>query len=290
MNPLNQNPSHSPLLPQGSIPPKNTSRPKQVLYIAATVVSLHVLGFGLVLMQGCQKDAKTAGSTTGETNTAGLSLPAIGDTNTAMFSTNTTTPTPTAVYTPPASTPSVVTAAPITPAPSTPLTPSSGLAEPPTSAAAIGGDALPLTDYRVVSGDSLAKIAKKHNITLAALSKANPNLDPRKLAVGKTIKIPAVPLPVAPAAVGSSPTAAPAAATASTGAPAPAPTAIAVGGAYVVRSGDTLTRIAKSNGITVGQLRAANNMKTTRVLVGQKLKIPARSQNTAAAPATTTQH
>ena len=50
-----------------------------------------------------------------------------------------------------------------------------------------------------------------------------------------------------------------------------------------VKSGDTLTKIAKAHGITVNQLRAANNMKTTQVQVGKVLKIPARTQRTAAA-------
>src|SRR5690349_11538492 len=106
MNPTNPTPSHSPLVPQGSIPPKTTSRSSQVLLIAATVVFFHVAGFAVVLMQGCQKDNKTAGTTSLETNgTAGLSLPAIGDTN-AMFSTGApastiSTQAPMVAYTPP---------------------------------------------------------------------------------------------------------------------------------------------------------------------------------------------
>ena len=62
------------------------------------------------------------------------------------------------------------------------------------------------------------------------------------------------------------------------------------GGTYKVKPGDTLTKIARAHGITVNQLRAANNMKTTQVQVGKVLKIPARSQKTAAADTNTTHH
>ena len=43
---------------------------------------------------------------------------------------------------------------------------------------------------------------------------------------------------------------------------------------YVVKSGDTLTRIAKAHGTTIKALRAANSLEGDRLLVGAKLKIP----------------
>ena len=43
---------------------------------------------------------------------------------------------------------------------------------------------------------------------------------------------------------------------------------------YVVKSGDTLTRIAKVHGTTVKALKAANNLTNDRIVVGAKLKIP----------------
>jgi len=43
---------------------------------------------------------------------------------------------------------------------------------------------------------------------------------------------------------------------------------------YTVKSGDTLTRIAKSHGTTVRALKAANNLENDRIVVGSKLKIP----------------
>jgi LysM repeat protein len=44
---------------------------------------------------------------------------------------------------------------------------------------------------------------------------------------------------------------------------------------YVVKTGDSLTKIARAHGTTLRALRTANNLKTDRILVGQKLKIPA---------------
>jgi LysM repeat protein len=44
---------------------------------------------------------------------------------------------------------------------------------------------------------------------------------------------------------------------------------------YVVKRGDTLTRIAKTHGTTVKAIREANNLRTDQLHVGRKLKIPA---------------
>jgi 2',3'-cyclic-nucleotide 2'-phosphodiesterase/3'-nucleotidase len=43
---------------------------------------------------------------------------------------------------------------------------------------------------------------------------------------------------------------------------------------YVVKSGDSLTRIAKAHGTTVKALKAANGLENDRIVVGAKLKIP----------------
>ena len=54
-------------------------------------------------------------------------------------------------------------------------------------------------------------------------------------------------------------------------APAPAETTTI----YVVKSGDSLTRIAKAHGTTIRALKAANGLRNDRIVVGAKLKIPA---------------
>ncbi|WP_051559054.1 peptidoglycan DD-metalloendopeptidase family protein [Allorhizobium undicola] len=53
-------------------------------------------------------------------------------------------------------------------------------------------------------------------------------------------------------------------------------------GGYVVKPGDSLAKIAKLNGVSVDQLKAANNLNGQSVRVGQTLVIPAGGQ---AAPA-----
>ena len=54
---------------------------------------------------------------------------------------------------------------------------------------------------------------------------------------------------------------------------------------YVVKSGDTLYRIARKYGTTVKAIQSENNLVTTRITVGKKLKIPAKAEAAAPAPA-----
>jgi peptidoglycan endopeptidase LytE len=96
---------------------------------------------------------------------------------------------------------------------------------------------------------------------------ANPGLEPTKLKIGQSIKIPA---PVAPAAPGG-------------GTATPAATSGTSEQIYVVKSGDTLIKIATDHKTSVKALRSANSLTTDKIKVGQKLKIPA----TASAPAVT---
>jgi len=121
-------------------------------------------------------------------------------------------------------------------------------------------------EYTVVKGDTLGKIAKAHGVTLKALEAANPNVQPTKLKVGQKLTIPA----------------------GSATAPAETPAVAAgVGGGgetYVVKSGDTLTKIAKSQGTTVKAIETENNLSTTKIKVGQKLKIPAKAEAAAPVP------
>ena len=44
----------------------------------------------------------------------------------------------------------------------------------------------------------------------------------------------------------------------------------------VVKPGDTLTKIASTYGVTIGEIKQANSMKNDRIQIGQKLTIPAR--------------
>jgi len=48
------------------------------------------------------------------------------------------------------------------------------------------------------------------------------------------------------------------------------------GNEYTVQKGDTLTSIARNSGVTVAELRKANNLTSDSLKVGQKLVIPSK--------------
>ncbi|HWY31238.1 MAG TPA: LysM peptidoglycan-binding domain-containing protein, partial [Candidatus Acidoferrum sp.] len=50
---------------------------------------------------------------------------------------------------------------------------------------------------------------------------------------------------------------------------------------YTVKSGDTLHKIAKRFGTSVKAIEAENNLSTTKIKVGQKLKIPGKAETAA---------
>ena len=166
--------SPSPLVPQGAIPPKTTSRPQRVLMIAAMVVGLHVAGLSLVLFQGCGKDGTgTQTASNAETNsTSALSYPAADTNSGAMFASASNTPaatlgaTPTNVYTPP--TPAAPAGAFAgTPNPGLPATlpGDQGTAVTPTDTpAALTGNE---KEHKIAKGDNLTAIASRNGVTFS---------------------------------------------------------------------------------------------------------------------------
>jgi len=108
------------------------------------------------------------------------------------------------------------------------------------------------TEYVVKSGDTFTSIARDNGTSVKAIQEANPTVDPRRLQIGQKLVLP----PPAPAGVST---------------PAPAPLEANV---YVVKSGDTLSRIAKNYNTTVKELKSINGLVTDRINVGQKLKLP----------------
>jgi LysM repeat protein len=116
------------------------------------------------------------------------------------------------------------------------------------------------SEYTVARGDTFGTIGKKFGVSAKAIMDANPNVEATKLQVGKKLQIPAA----AKTAVASS-GAAPASETATSE------------HVYNVKSGDTLIKIAGEHHTSVKAIRAANSLKTDRITVGQKLKIPAKA-------------
>lgn len=126
------------------------------------------------------------------------------------------------------------------------------------------------TEYEIAKGDTFGSIAKKFHIATKALQEANPGVESTKLKIGQKIQVPAPSAPSPSATLAPGLEAAPAGPT-----------------IYTVKSGDTLSRIASQYKVTVRAIRAANNLKTDSIKVGQKLKIPVKAAAPTPAPATT---
>jgi len=125
------------------------------------------------------------------------------------------------------------------------------------------------TEYKVLKGDNYTTIARKFHISTRALMDANPGVDPTKLQIGQTLHIPA-PSTMAASASGNGT------------APGADPT---IGEQfYSVQSGDTLSKISEKFKVSVKAIQSANNLTTTRIRVGQKLKIPVKATAAATTP------
>jgi membrane-bound lytic murein transglycosylase D len=107
--------------------------------------------------------------------------------------------------------------------------------------------------HRVARGETLSHISRRYGVRVDAIGAANPGLNPRRLQVGQTIRLPA----------GGGATQ-----LASRGAAQPSWTT------YQVRRGDTLSHIAARHGVTVSQLRQWNGIGT-RIYAGQRIRIRA---------------
>jgi membrane-bound lytic murein transglycosylase D len=102
----------------------------------------------------------------------------------------------------------------------------------------------------VSRGETLAGIAARYGLSVDLLMTENDIDNPRDLLAGQTLVIPRG---------GSS-------------------AKVAVKAVHVVKSGETLVRVAKKYGVTVKDLAAANNLATTAELrVGQRLDIPGKA-------------
>lgn len=123
------------------------------------------------------------------------------------------------------------------------------------------------TTYTIVSGDTLTKIANKHNLTLAELKKLN-NISSdtiyagHKLIVSSSKTTTTIDLPTSakPANVTSKPE--------------------TISDTYIVVKGDTLSKIAQKANITVAELKRINSLSSDIIRIGQKLSL-VKSANTA---------
>ncbi len=98
-----------------------------------------------------------------------------------------------------------------------------------------------MTTYVVKNGDYLGKIAEKYSVSVNSIKQQN-NMRSNTLKVGQTLKIP----------VSSKPKSI----------------------TYQVQRGDFLGKIADKYGVSVADIRKANNLRSDSLAVGQKLTIP----------------
>ncbi len=125
--------------------------------------------------------------------------------------------------------------------------------------------------YTVAGGDTLSEVAKRHGMSTGDLLRLNGLGNANFIWVGQKLRVSARVAPVASAGDQNA-----------------APTAAA--DIYVVRSGDTLAKIAAANQTTVQQLLVANGLPNPNfVYVGQRLRVqgglPQNTLATVAAPA-----
>ncbi len=131
----------------------------------------------------------------------------------------------------------------------------------------------PHREHRVQRGDTLSKIAAEYRVSLAALMSVNGMTNRSVIRVGQMVRLPTdgatapadatlvrAEVPVAPAAAGAA---------------TPSLAATSAEGVYVVRSGDSIERIATRLGVDAQVLVAANDIRNrTDIQVGQQLIIP----------------
>ena len=123
----------------------------------------------------------------------------------------------------------------------------------------------PITNtYIVQRGDSLWTIANKNNITVDELKKTN-NLTDNTLTIGQVLIIPSSNNQTPPSEDNN----------------------VGYETTYIVKRGDSLWSIANNYGITVNQLKEANDISNNMLTIGQELIIPVSLPNNTPTATTT---
>ena len=245
----------NPFVPKGSLLERQTQSRSRLKIGVSCVLAVSIIGLVAMLIQGCKRTPDTDAS-----NSATMT-----DTNPApadITSTNAPTDTNAPAYAPPSATnPPPVAYTPPTPPPAPAPAPA-----PVVDTTATG------SEYVVQSGDTLGKIAKRNGISLRALEAANPGVDSKHLKVKQKLTIPG----------GTGATASTSSVDTGAGAGVSSDSDVEL---YTVKTGDTLSKIARSHGSTVKAIEAANGLTTTKINVGKKLKIPRKASAAPVAPA-----
>ena len=122
--------------------------------------------------------------------------------------------------------------------------------------------------YTVARGDTLSGIAARNGVRWQDVARANGIADPRTLAAGQRLRMPARPAPAAAARPQAGHVRAPVA----------RPRQAPVPAEYRVARGDTLSGIAARNGVSARELARLNGISDMNAITaGQRLRMPARA-------------
>ena len=131
--------------------------------------------------------------------------------------------------------------------------------------------------HKVMPKETWSSVSRKYEVTLEALQKANAGVTVLK--IGQIINVPAASTPSQTTAVQTEKTTAP---------PVKAPVTAGEKIKYhTVLKGETLYGIARQYGISVAELKTANNITTESIATGQKLKISSTTSEIAVTPVAT---
>ena len=104
-------------------------------------------------------------------------------------------------------------------------------------------------EYIIKSGDTFTKIGKKFGVSVPSIQELNPTVDPTKLKIGQKINI-------------------------STSVPSNNNHANKDSSVYVIKSGDTFTKIGKTLGVSISSIQELNpTIDPTNLKIGQKINI-----------------
>src|SRR5437867_2201010 len=228
----------NPLVPQGTFADKGKAHIRNTVFV---ILAGHVVLLVGLLFAGCnKKEAEMAGND--------FTLPQ----------------TPTVLNDPWPPSPSPTTQSPPVASPVPPATPTQPIAFAPPTPTITPEPPAPsgFTEYTILQNDNFSTLGKKYKVGSKAIADANPGVDPTRLKIGQKIRIPPPRTMVVSARTPGLATG-----TGDNGSEK----------IHVVKSGESLYTLAKNYGVTAKEIQAANNLPTTRILVGQKLKIPSKA-------------
>lgn len=102
--------------------------------------------------------------------------------------------------------------------------------------------------YTIMPGDTIYRLSLRFNVSVDAILRANPGIDPDNLRIGQRICIPIKPIPECPN-----------------------------GFLYIIQPGDTFYKLAQRFGVSVDAIIAANpGVNPNNLQIGQRICIPIR--------------